>query len=128
MQLIHLIAVALQAIAPQPSARPGQAPVHIKGQIRDSDYPVRLAAHRIEGDVKVQYTVGLDGRVTNCRILESSRSAELDALTCRLIVKRFRFRPARDADGKEAVADIVETHSWIVGPRPSAEPTPPRRR
>ncbi|MEA3002351.1 MAG: periplasmic protein TonB [Sphingomonadales bacterium] len=105
--------------APAAGAAPsGQAPVLIRGGIGDSDYPSELGAAGVGGAVGVRYTIGLDGRVTNCRIVEASPEPELNEFTCRLIVKRYRYRPAKDASGADMVADIVETHTWIPGPRP----------
>jgi protein TonB len=37
----------------------------------------------------------------------------LDALTCRLIRERFRFRPSRDGRGRPVPALVRETHEWV---------------
>ena len=37
----------------------------------------------------------------------------LDALTCRLIRERFRFRPSRSGAGKPVPAWIRENHEWV---------------
>lgn len=92
----------------------GWPPEHVGGRIKDGDYPHALTAAHISGTVSVRYRVGTDGRVGDCAISRSSGHAELDALTCSLIQRRFRFRPARDADGRPVSSIIVENHSWVL--------------
>lgn len=95
-----------------------------KGRLRDSDYPRDAAEAGIGGTVSVRYTVGVDGRVTACKVARSSGSAELDETTCRLIRQRFRFDPSRDARGRPVPSIVVESHSW----EPEAiAPSPPNR-
>lgn len=103
-------------------------PKRTGGRIRGSDYPEALADAGIGGTVGVRYLVARDGRVEACAVTHSSGSAELDALTCRLIRERFRFRPSRDARGRPVPAIIVENHSWEVQREPAPPPPPPRRR
>ncbi len=86
----------------------------LKGRLKNSDYPRAAADAGAEGTASVRYTVGKNGRASNCRITRSSGNDELDRTTCRLIVERFRFAPSRDADGKAVDADIVEEHSWSI--------------
>ena len=61
---------------------------------------------QVSGSVTVYYRVLPNGRVTNCRISESSGNPKLDILTCRLIEERFRYEPARNRKG-EAVSDVT---------------------
>ena len=99
-------------------------PRRIGGSLRNSDYPREAWEPGIGGTVAVRYTVGTNGRVTNCRILRSSGSDALDSLTCRLIEQRFRFEPSREPGGRPVPADVVENHSWII----EQLPPEPRRR
>jgi protein TonB len=90
----------------------------IRGSIRGSDYPRAALERRIGGTVFLRFIVAPNGRVSACAVTRSSGSAELDAITCRLIMSRFRYRPARDAAGR-AIADIIRgQHVWEVGPEP----------
>ena len=102
-------------------------PRHIRGRLRNSDYPPGLGEAGIQGTVGVIYTVLADGRVTNCRITSSSGSRVLDETTCDLIERRFFFEPSRDPDGRPIDSRIVENHSWIVEDDPMP-PEPVRRR
>ncbi|RHW18896.1 energy transducer TonB [Sphingomonas gilva] len=90
------------------------APRWVRGSMSDSDYPRGLGEAGIQGTVSVRYTVGIDGRARDCEVTESSGSAVLDETTCRLIERRFRFRPSLDDRGRPVPATIVENHSWIV--------------
>lgn len=92
----------------------GSPPEWRSGRIRDRDFPRGLGEAGVQGAVAVRYDVGVDGRVSNCRIDQSSGSRALDETTCRLITERFRFRPARDAGGRPVRSTIVENHEWVV--------------
>ena len=70
---------------------------HIAGEIRPSDYPRALGRAGVGGRVSVTFTVQVEWTgVSGCSVTRSSGVAELDALTCRLIEQRFRFRPSSD--------------------------------
>lgn len=97
------------------------------GRLRFSDFPPALADAGIGGTVGVRYLVWTDGHVTECEVTRSSGNAQIDALTCRLITERFRFRPSRDSRGRPVPALVVETHTWDV-PAPAPEQPPVRRR
>ncbi|MDT7934029.1 MAG: TonB family protein [Sphingomonadaceae bacterium] len=92
----------------------GTGAVWIKGRIRNSDFPRDALRAGEEGRLTTRYTVGVDGRVTECAVVRSSGSAVLDATTCRLIRERFRFRAARDAEGRPRPDTILEDHEWII--------------
>lgn len=86
----------------------GNRAVLIAGTIRDRDYPRAARAARAEGTSVVRFTVGIDGRPRDCRVATSSGDPALDATTCRLIEERFRYAPARDAEGRP----VAEERGW----------------
>jgi protein TonB len=89
----------------------------IEGQLKNSDYPIGAKLAGIEGSVWVRFTIKPDGRVSGCKVLKSSGSTALDGTTCRLIERRFRYRPARDAQGK-AIAEVATTfYTWGINRR-----------
>ncbi|MGQ0660563.1 energy transducer TonB [Sphingosinicella sp.] len=94
-------------------------PRHISGRI--TEIPSWAWEQGMQGTVGVRYSVGVNGRVVNCRITRSSGYRELDTHTCDLIQRRFRFAPARDEDGEPFQADIVENHSWEIRDEPERE-------
>ncbi|MDP3676666.1 MAG: energy transducer TonB [Novosphingobium sp.] len=83
----------------------------ISGELKTRDFPRSGAGERDGRFIVVRYSVGTDGRARNCRVVQSSGSTEADAITCRLIEKRFRYRPAEDNAGKP-VADETGWKQW----------------
>jgi len=81
------------------------------GRFRNSDFPDSVrAAGRLR--IGVRYAVGPKGRVDQCEIVRSSGYPEVDAMTCRVIVERYRFKPARDEDGFPITEVLEESYSW----------------
>lgn len=90
----------------------------LRGSITDRDYPDAAYERRIGGTVFLRFVVAPTGRVSECTVTRSSGSRELDATTCRLILRRFRYRPARDAEGNPISSVVRGEHDWEVGPEP----------
>ncbi len=88
-------------------------PVQIRGRLTVDDFPFGLIGPGERASVRLSYVVETDGRVTNCRIQRSSGFAEVDAMACRLIEQRFRYRPARNAAGEPVRTGVEETHTWF---------------
>jgi TonB family protein len=86
------------------------------------DYPAAALAAGEQGLVHVVLDIGPDGRVTGCTIVASSRSAQLDSATCRILRSRARFTPARDSLGKAAADRHHQRISWRL---PTAPQIPP---
>lgn len=87
----------------------------VRGRIRDSDYPHGAYRAGAQGQVFARLQIAADGSVTDCRVETSSGHPELDETTCRLIRRRFRFEPARDAQGNR-VADVGGwLQRWWIG-------------
>jgi protein TonB len=84
----------------------------IAGEITPRDYPRHLGNAGIGGRVGILFTVGVNGRVTRCTVTSSSGIPELDALTCRLIVKRFRYRPSTDRYGRPVPDEVEGEQIW----------------
>ena len=57
---------------------------------------------------------GGGGDVVWAPALAASGSRVLDDTTCRLIVQRYRFRPAHEADGTPFEAVVVENETWVM--------------
>ena len=88
--------------------------VQIAGEILPSDYPPDLRSRGVGGRVRMVFTVGTNGRVTSCTVTRSSGVPELDALTCRLIEERFRYRPSTDRFGRAIPDEVEGEHDWIA--------------
>ena len=84
-------------------------PIKIAGEINSArDYARAGRALRLNSRVVIALTVGVDGRVSACRVLIQSPDPNAGETTCRLASERFRFRPANDAAGNP----IVATYGW----------------
>jgi TonB family protein len=94
--LAGLVSTAADAKAPE-RARPSQS---LPTLFSDEDYPPEAIRNREQGTVAFRLEVGGDGKPTGCSVVSSSGSSSLDATTCRLLLERARFTPARDAQGK----------------------------
>ena len=80
---------------PAPVVKPTPATPRGRGNvISTDDYPSASRAAEEEGVVRVSYTIGVDGRVTDCEIAQSSGFKRLDDATCNIITRRWRFNPA----------------------------------
>ena len=88
----------------------------IKGRLKNSDYPRAARKAGAEGTVHVRFLVNPDGGVGGCTVTRSSGNAELDGTTCRLIERRFRYKPARDARGRPTSDVIVGEQLWWIKP------------
>ena len=93
----------------------------IKGDITGRDYPRAAAEAGATGTVGLRFVVGIDGRVTDCRVTKSSGNADLDETTCRLIKKRFRYEPSRDARGRPYADVVTGEQVWELYDRPGRD-------
>ena len=78
----------------------------------ESDYPSAARRAEQQGTVRVSYTVGPDGRVTGCRVVQSSGSSSLDSTTCRIFERRFRYSPARNSAGAAVPQTLSQSVRW----------------
>jgi protein TonB len=91
-------------------------PVWIGGAINNArDYPTPPGGRqaRFGTEVIVKATVGPDGRASQCSIYKPSPDPEADAITCRLVVQRLRFKPATDASGNPVAAPFFWRQRWF---------------
>jgi len=85
----------------------------IAGEISSTrDYPKTGRKERSGDHAVIQMTVGPDGRASNCRILRASRDPHADAITCRLAIERFRFRPRVNAAGIPVTGEYQWRQRW----------------
>jgi len=87
-------------------------PQRLEGELTNADYRRARAPEGAAGTALVGFRVRTDGRVDRCAVIRSSGYAEFDEATCRLIERRFRFRPARDASGRAIEWTIRTDYTW----------------
>lgn len=98
--------------APPKPKQAAKSAQHRSGGISDEDYPAAALRQEAEGTTVARYTIGTDGRVTGCSIQSSSGNSTLDDTTCKLIERRFRFRPAQDSDGNPMSETRTQRVVW----------------
>lgn len=79
------------------------------------DYPMPRGGYQVRRgtEVVVKVTVGMDGRASDCSVFRASPDAEADAITCRLVTQRLRFKPATDAAGNPVPAPFYWRQRWF---------------
>lgn len=87
-------------------------PRQTAGKLHYSEIPKALRQAHAGGVIRLTYRIGTDGRVSGCRVLQSSGYPDFDAETCAAITARFRFKPARDRQGHTVPFAMIETHGW----------------
>jgi TonB family protein len=64
------------------------------------DYPREAVRARQQGAVRLWLRINAEGRVSDCRILQSSGTPLLDETTCNILRERARYTPAHNAQGQ----------------------------
>lgn len=77
-----------------------------------NDYPMTIVRKGAQGTSIVLWTIGLDGRVADCRTVVSSGEVELDKAACRAITQRGRYKPALGHDGKPMISHSTRKVAW----------------
>lgn len=102
--------------APPPPPRKVVSAQSAKGDLRSlfsaDDYPASAQSAGAEGTTRASLTIGPDGRVTACNIIQSSGNSSLDSTTCNILRRRAKFVPARDSNGN-ATSDTITTPSIV---------------
>lgn len=78
------------------------------------DYPKADFAGKNEGATTFLLPIGADGKVSDCRIVDSSGFPGLDKRTCELMRARAAFRPAKDGNGRAVPSFYINRVSWKV--------------
>ena len=100
---------------------------HVAGDIANGDYPPSAINARAQGTTVFSGVVGPDGRLEDCRVIRSSGNRALDETTCRLALRRLRYRPATDVAGRPIASTVREEQSWELGPEQELPPDDERR-
>ena len=116
--LFSQAAAAGEAQAPQPP----QPAAPLTSYLVSDDYPADALDKEEQGTVEFQLTVGVDGLPSDCVVTTSSGSSSLDSASCRIMMERARFRPARNSAGKPVVGTHVNRISWRMEESEPASP------
>lgn len=116
--LLALIAPAQQEVYP-PGTDIGKTekltPINSpQSWITNKDYPPSSRRAQHQGMVGFRLDVAADGSVVECTITQSSGHVMLDKGTCDLLLKRARFKPARDRNGNAIPATWSSRFLWSL--------------
>lgn len=136
LTLLLLIAAIVGEFAPAAVlpeiAMPGPLPdgaVAAKGNpadwITEDDYPPEAIRGGHEGTTAFQLGIDDKGRARICRVVSSSGHDSLDEATCRAMMGKADFEPARDADGNPIESAITRRVVWRMPDLPSGHPPMP---
>jgi protein TonB len=83
-------------------------PVTVRSGRIDSarDFPIPEGGRQVRRgtSVVVHFTVGTDGRASDCRVARPGPDPATNALVCPLVIERIRFNPATDRYGRPVPA------------------------
>ena len=101
--VIPPVSVAPPPPPPPPPPRKVQS-ASARGDVRavfsNDDYPAAAIAAEAQGTARAQLTIGPDGRVAGCSLVQSTGNGALDSATCNILRRRAKFTPARDSNGQ----------------------------
>lgn len=81
--------------------------------VSPNDYPTDVLRGRQSGASTLVWTIGTDGRVSDCKVVASSGVDSLDRAGCRAITARGRYTPALDKAGKPMISHSMRRIMWI---------------
>lgn len=84
------------------------------GWFTQDDYPASALRRGAQGNVRVGIRIDPRGHVRRCDVLVSSHEADLDKVTCNVVLERARFEPARGANNRRIWSIYVRNVRWVV--------------
>jgi TonB family protein len=87
------------------------------------NYPPTALRALAEGVVAFEVKLAKDGKVTGCRVTQTSGNADLDQQTCSQLRKTARFKPASDSAGRPTASTYAGKLRWKI-PRSAPETVP----
>jgi TonB family protein len=103
MKALWLMSAAVAAVPQSPATWIGA-----------DDYPPSAIESDREGTTTITLDVDEQGRPSACRVVAPSGYAELDALTCSLLMERASFSPARDDAGRAVKSMYTQRVAWQI--------------
>lgn len=80
--------------------------------VTDNDYKSRWIREGMTGTARFRLEIAANGRVSDCRITQSTGHVALDEATCSLIAKRARFNAAKDGSGAKTTGSFSSSIRW----------------
>lgn len=80
--------------------------------ITANDYPAESVRREEEGTTRLRWTIGSDGAVRDCEVVEPSGFDRLDRAGCAALEYRGRYTPARDRQGRPVATTKTRRVVW----------------
>jgi TonB family protein len=88
--------------------------------VTTNDYPAQALREERQGTVAFTLQVDAKGAVTNCTVTSSSGTPALDQETCRLIMLRAKFQPAKNKQGRAIAGKFSSRVRWQIPQSPAS--------
>lgn len=95
--------------------KPPQAVGDTTSWLSFGDLPSLATPSALSGIIVTRLSVDASGKPTACNISAASAGSELRIVTCKLLMKRARFTPAIDADGRAVASVWARCILWLPG-------------
>jgi|KBSSwiStaDraftv2_1062776.scaffolds.fasta_scaffold00484_9 protein TonB len=101
---------------PPPPAQPtpGRPKTQPSTWASTDDYPARALREERAGTTGFTVSYGPDGKPTGCQVTASSGSEDLDAQTCKSVMRNARFVPGVDSAGNKAAGSYSNRIRWVI--------------
>jgi TonB family protein len=110
---MFLLAVAALG-ASEPTKVVAPEPIKPEGWIRYVDYPDDALRQGQVGTTWFDVLIDEAGQPFGCKTVSSSEVKALDEVSCRLMMQRARFQPARDQFGAAVPSVFRRSASWTL--------------
>lgn len=94
-------------VSPVPTSNPGT-------WVTSNDFPSKELFAKTNAIIRFRIMVDAAGKSTSCKIQDETRNSELAAVTCRLMMQRSSFSPARNAAGLPVPGYYTNAISWVT--------------
>lgn len=92
--------------------RPAVPIVSPENWLKSSDFPQKMFADGLNDSVNFRLTVDPTGMPTDCSVLTMESKPAFIKATCDTLMKRARFKPALNSQGKPVASIYVNTVIW----------------
>lgn len=96
-----------------------KTPSHPSGNpalwLTTNDYPSDALREYKGGLINFRLTIGPDGKPSKCSIQRAINESLFAQTTCKLLMKRARFSPALDAEGKPVASFFISSARFQIG-------------
>lgn len=94
--------------------RPPQAKSYSWSRLTEGDWPDGALEAGRSGTTRVSFDIDAAGKVTTCRVLQTSGHPDLDARSCAIVRERAAYEPARGIDGLADVGRGEQRFDWTT--------------